>query len=421
MANMEHVQLARRGRDVVARWREQNPNEILDLNAAYMSYARMPQVNLSGADLRNSDLMGAVLQRANLSGCHMNPCHMYHANLRQADLTRSRLNGANLRGADLRQADLSGADLDRAVLSDANLSGAKLSGANLSRANLTGANLSGANLSGAGLVGAQLVRADLSEAELQSADCYQAQFWGAGFADARLAGCLLGYTVFQDCDLSVAAGLEEIRHDAPSSLGLDTFYRSGGGLPAEFLRGAGLPASALAMQELVAGGAPSLDECYISCRDEDEPLARQLAADLQRRGLRCWVFSEQVRGSALVNRHSTSDQEEVERWVRRYDKLIVLASARALDTEAILNDITAAKEKQQSSDSWTLFLAAPDAAVVNPTARTARSLAAEHIVFDLRDYAADPSAAEPEVARLAEALGQQQPAAAGAPAVNFQL
>ena len=76
MANMEHVQLAKKGRDTVAKWREEHPNDVLDLNAAYMSYVRMPQVNLSGADIRNSDLMGAMLQRADLSGCYLNPCHM---------------------------------------------------------------------------------------------------------------------------------------------------------------------------------------------------------------------------------------------------------------------------------------------------------------------------------------------------------
>ena len=101
MANMEHVQLVRRGRDAVARWREENPNQMLDLNAAYLSYARMPQVNLAGADLRDSDLMGAMLPRANLAGCYLNPSHLYHANLTQANLRGALLNGANLRGANL--------------------------------------------------------------------------------------------------------------------------------------------------------------------------------------------------------------------------------------------------------------------------------------------------------------------------------
>ena len=168
MANMEHVQLVRRGRDVVARWREANPNELLDLNAAYMSYVRAPQVNISGAELRHADLMGAVLRRANLSGCFLNPCHLYHADLREADLTNALFNGSNMRGADLRGANLTGADLDRAILSDANLSGANLTNANLQRTSLIGANLAGANLSGANFAGASLVRSDLTDATLNA-------------------------------------------------------------------------------------------------------------------------------------------------------------------------------------------------------------------------------------------------------------
>jgi len=51
MANMEHVQLVKRGRDHVARWREANPDDNLDLNAAYMSYVRAPQVDISAGTL----------------------------------------------------------------------------------------------------------------------------------------------------------------------------------------------------------------------------------------------------------------------------------------------------------------------------------------------------------------------------------
>ena len=416
MANMEHVQLVRRGRDTVARWREQNPNDILDLNAGYMSYLRAPQVNISGADLRDADLMGAVLLRANLSGCHLNPCHMYHANLREADLTRARLNGANLRGANLSGADLSGADLDRATLSEANLSGAKLVNTNLSRANLTGANLTDADLTGASFEGATLARTDLTNAIFQDSDFFQAQFWNANFSGAQLAGCSLGYTVFQDCDLRLAQGLDQVRHDAPSTVGLDTIYRSGGQIAEPFLTGVGLPASAAALQAAISAESSILGDCFIACSDHDDEFAQVLKSDLQSRGIRCWVFSQRVRGNPLVNRHSTSDQEEVERWVRYYSKMIVVGSTAGLDAEAILNDITQAKERQQSTDRWVLFLVSPDEGLIKPASRSARNLATEHVVFDLRGYRDDRQAYEAELERLAEALRQDQPAAAGVPA-----
>ena len=421
MANMEHVQLVKRGRDTVARWREQNPNETLDLNAAYMSFARAPQVNISGADLRNADLMGAVLQRANLSGSHLNPCHLYHANLREADLTRCRLNGANLRGANLRGADLSGADLDRATLSDADFSGAKLINANLSRANLTDANLTGADLSGASFAGATLAQVDLTDATFAGSDFFRAVFWNANFNGAQMAGCSVGYTIFQDCDLRNAQGLDQVRHDAPSTVGMDSVYRSGGLIPEAFLTGAGLPSSAAAFLSAVSGEPGMMGDCYISCADRDDEFAQGLKSDLQSRGVRCWVFSQSVRGNSLVERHSTSDQEEIERWERNYDKMVVVGSSAALDVEAILNDITRAKERQQSTDKWVLFLVSPDNGLVRPAGRSARTLAGEHLVFDMRGYRDDRAAYEDEVDRLAEALREDQPASAGGPVYDGQL
>ena len=419
MANMEHVQLVRRGRDHVARWREANPNESLDLNAAYMSYVRAPQVNISGADLRHSDLMGAVMRRANLSGCYLNPSHMYHADLRESNLTNALLHGSNMRGADLRGADFTGADLDRAVLSDADLSGANFTNANLQRTSLTGANLSGANFTGANFSGANLVRSNLSDAVLNEADFFQTQIWACNLVGANVTGAALGYTVLQDCDLRHVVGLDQVRHDAPSSIGVDTVYRSGGLLPSTFLAGAGVPDSLAVLQEAIAATPPALNEFYISCRDDDEEFARKLSNDLSAQGVTAWVFSNRVRGNPLVSRLSSSDQEEVERWLRNYDKLIVVASSRALDTEAILNDITAARNKQQSADSWLLYLVAPDNGLMRPGGRAARNMAAENVIFDLRSE--DAATYEAEVAKLADALKQDQPASAGVPAVDFQL
>ena len=419
MANMEHVQLVRRGRDHVARWKEANPNEQLDLNAAYMSYVRAPQVNISGADLRNSDLMGAVMRRANLSGCYLNPSHLYHADLREANLSSALFNGSNMRGADLRGADLSGADLDRTVLSDANLSGANLSGANLQRSSLIGARLAGANLTGANFSGADLVRSDLTDAVLNEADMFQTRVWGCTMNGANLSGAALGYTVFQDCDLRNVIGLERVRHDAPSSIGVDTVYRSGGQLPGVFLSGAGVPGSIATLQEAIAAADKTRGELYISCRDDDEEFARQLSTDLEKLGITTWVFSERVRGNALVSRLSSSDQEEIERWLRNYDKLIVVASSRAIEYEKILNDITAARDKQQAADRWLLYFVAPDDGLMRPGGRTARNMAAENVVFDLR--AGDEGTYQAELAKLAEALLQDQPASAGVPVVDFQL
>ena len=416
MANMEHVQLVKRGRDAVARWREENPNQMLDLNAAYLSYARMPQVNLSGADLRDSDLMGAMLPKANLTGCYLNPSHLYHANLTQANLNGALLNGANLRGANLTGADLSNADLDRAVLSDANLTGANLAGANLARTILTGANLTDAILTGADLSRAAIAQTILVNADCQGADFYTAVFHNPDLTGANFADSMMGYTVFQDCDVSGAQGLDQVRHDAPSTVGIDTLYRSGGNVDEGFLVGAGVPQAMIEFQSSLPGVEGSQESCFISCAAADLALAQALQRDLRAQGVRCWLFPDNARGNALVDRLSTSDQEEVERWVRDYDKMVVVCSQAALDSETVRNDITGAKERQQSEDRWLLFLAAADDAVVQPRGRgLARDLGFEHVVFDLRGWDAEAESYGVEVARLAEGLKSSQPAAAGAP------
>jgi uncharacterized protein YjbI with pentapeptide repeats len=335
--------------------------------------------------------MGAMLQRANLAGCYLNPCHLYHANLIQANLSRALLNGANLRGANLSGADLYNADLDRAVLSDAKETGANLAGANLSRAILTGSNLNRASLTRTALVNAIFEGTDFFEAVLHNPD----------LTGTRFGGSIMGYTVFQDCDMSRVEGLGQVRHDAPSTVGIDTLFRSGGKIDEQFLLGAGIPEALVEFQRSLQGVEISRESRFISCSAEDLSFAQALQQDLRARGIRCWLFPENARGNALVDRLSTSDQEEVERGVRAYDKMVVVCSQAALDSETIRNDIIGAKELQQSQDRWILFLVAPDDAVAQPRGRgLARNLSGEHVVFDLRDRDSNSEAYQGGLARL---------------------
>src|ERR1019366_6465076 len=117
-------------------------------------------------------------------------------------------------------------DLSDADLSDANLRWAHLKGARLNRATLIGANLTAANLGGADLRAATLAGANLRAANLSGAD---------------LTGAMITQTTFAANDLSNVKGLEKVRHYGPSTIGIDTLYRSRGKIPLAFLRGAGVP------------------------------------------------------------------------------------------------------------------------------------------------------------------------------------
>ena len=415
MADMELVQIVKRGRDAVAAWREEHPNRIMDLNACYMSHARIPMVNLRGADMRGGDFMGAMVRRADLSNGYLNDAHFYRADLREADFSRAIASGANFRGADLRNANLAGVNLDRATLSEANLSGADLTNANLDRANLDRANFTGANLTGTSFNGANLSRCNLSSCTLNGADFYEAVLNDVATNDSDFRNCIIGYTVFQNCALDSASGLEEVRHDAPSTIGLDTLLRSRGALPESFILGSGVPAAVAGLQDSVADAPVSTLEVHISCAEADIGFARRLENNLRAAGIRTWVFAESFRGNPLVDRRATSGEEEIERWVRHYDRLIVICSAAGLDSETVRNDITSAQESQRTSDRWTMFLVDADGVMAGGRNRQARLLKEEHRVFDLTGQPEANEEYGTALDDLVANLNEDQPASAGAP------
>jgi hypothetical protein len=131
---------------------------------------------------------------------------------------------------DLRDSDLYEADLRDADLRGAILSGATLSGAIFDNAHLRGALLGGAKLGGA----------DLTAADLGGADLHQAKLSRANLCEADFKGTIIGWTIFTDNDLSAVNGLDTVVHDGPSSVGIDTLFKSQGHIPPGFLRGCGL-------------------------------------------------------------------------------------------------------------------------------------------------------------------------------------
>jgi len=224
MANPEHVALVRQGAEAIREWRQEHPDERLDLRRANLFEAKLSGANLSDAILWRTDLRMAKLSRAKLSRAKLSRAILLRADLSAADLSGAELSKADLSWANLSEADLSGAELSKAVLSWANLSeadlrrtklreanlgsavlsGANLSGANLSGANLSGANLSGANLSGANLSGVNLTRGVLLRANLEGADLSVADLGLADLSQANLLRANLSGANLTSSDLTFA-------------------------------------------------------------------------------------------------------------------------------------------------------------------------------------------------------------------------
>lgn len=250
--------------------------------------------------------------------------------------------GMDLYGAYLYRADLSGADLGGAQLGRANLDEADLSGADLSGATMAGSRACGANLVGTELRMADLADVRFNDSDLTLADVSEADVTGADFTGARFCRTLLG-----NLDLSQATGLDQALHDGPSVLGVDTLFRSGCRIPEGFLRGCGVPDTVLVHVKLWQARNVSLLTCLVAGAEEDAELCARLAADLQDKGVRAWVWPWRRWGEALTR--------EVEQRVRSYDRLVLVADAAALQEPVLVREIERCIEREREQGGQVLF------------------------------------------------------------------
>jgi len=219
------------------------------------------------------------------------------------DLTDAHLRYAELRAADLRMAMLTGADLR----------GARLIQANLSHADLTGANLAGAELSA---------------------------------------------TIFGDVDLSKTKGLDDILHQGPSIIGVDTIYRSKGEIPEAFLRGAGVADNFITFARSLVGKAIEFYSCFISYSSKDQEFAERLHADLRARNLRCWFAPEDLK---IGDRF----QERIEESIRLFDKVVVVLSEASVESRWVEREVDTAREREDRENRTVLFPIRIDEALWN--------------------------------------------------------
>ena len=337
MANEEHLKILEQGVEVWDQWRVEN--YFIEPN---LSKADLLRANLSRADFSKVDLSEAYLEGANLSG----------ANLRRANLSNADLTDTNLSRADLTYARLSEANLWWADLSGAILRGAMLSGAYLGYADLSGADLSRALFIGAKIKGADLVEADLSEANLSGAHLEDADFRGANFLNATV-----GWSTFSDVDLSGVRGLDTVIHEGPSTIGIDTIYRSKGNIPEVFLRGTGVPDTFIAQIASLVEQPIQFYPCFISYSSKDQAFAEQLYSDMQSQGVRCWFAPEDMKIGDRIR--PTLDES-----IRRHDKLLLTLSKHSISSQWVEQEIETALARERKEGGTVLFPIRLDNAVM---------------------------------------------------------
>src|SRR5271165_1927059 len=319
MANPEHLAILQQGVEQWNRWRRQNTDVMADLGEA----------NVSGAILRSREqLYGANLVRAGLRGASL-----WRANLRKADLS-----DAMLRGANLREARLDGANLRRANLIEANLTQADLSYADLTASNVWGANLTEAHLRLTNLEGANLTNSMIGAANLVAVE----------FTGTDLTGARAGLTNFSEVDLSTVIGLETVEHLAPSTISIDTLYKSRGKIPEVFLRGCGVPENFIEYMHSLTGQAFEYYSCFISYSTHDQEFADRLYADLQAKGVRCWFAPHDIQGGRKIH-------EQIDDAIRLHDKLLLILSEHSMSSNWVKTEIANARQREDQEKKNLLF------------------------------------------------------------------
>ena len=303
MADQHQLDVLRQGQDAWNIWRKQHPEIRPDLSSANLRGADLSKANLSFANLSNANL-----SKANLSDANLSDTNLYHTNLYHT----------NLCGANLSSANLSSAILSHAILSDA-----KLSFANLSRADLYHTDLS---------------QADLSQADLNSAD----------LSHTDLNSARAGWTQFDNIDLSTVRGLETVEHIGPSSIGIDTIYCSQGNIPAAFLRKAGVPEDFLTYMRSLVAHPIEYYTCFISYSSHDQEFADRLHADLQSKGVRCWLATEDMKIGDKF-------RQRIDESIHQHDKLLLILSAHSVASWWVEYEVEQALAKERQAQRTVLF------------------------------------------------------------------
>lgn len=348
MADPEHLNIIRMGSAAWNNWRRANPSVKPDLTSAVLEGCQLGNLRLA-----NTDLSLATLSKANLRG---------------ADCWR----------ADLNLADLVGANLSRSFFGRASLHSANLCGTDLSTARFVNADLSGANLSNSKIFNAYFIDTDLN---------------GTDFSNAWIKE-----TAFANVNLSQAKGLDSVKLIGPSTLGIDSIYRSCGQIPTVFLRGCGVPEEFIRIIPTLEYRSPLDFSCFISHSSMDRVFCDKVFGDLQANGIRCWYFPKDITTGRL-NWTSKDDGSRV------YSKLLVICSKHSLDDVAVVGEIERALEDEQRDGRPILHCITRDDFLAKEWSHPRKSRLLETLCADFRNWER-PESYDRSLGKLTKALKQ---------------
>src|SRR5207249_1267543 len=151
-------------------------------------------------------------------------------------------------------------------------------------------------------------------------------------------------------------GLETVHHIGPSTIGIDTIYRSKGNIPEAFLKGAGVDDTFITYIRSLIGKPIEYYSCFISYSSKDDAFAKRLYADLQSNNVRCWFAPEDLKWGEKI-------RLGIDEAIRIHDKLLLILSRHSIASGWVEHEVKTALAREKKEKRTVLFPMHVDRAV----------------------------------------------------------
>ncbi|MEA2342533.1 MAG: hypothetical protein QOF63_702 [Thermoanaerobaculia bacterium] len=184
----------------------------------------------------------------------------------------------------------------------------------------------------------------LDESNFTAARLVQSAFVGGSMKGVRGLDAL--------AVMQYIGGTETLDATPHNSIGIDTFFRSGG-FPESFLRDSGVPDEFIQYAASLVGKAIEYYSCFLSYSSKDDEFARRLYNDLQGKNVRTWFAPEDLKiGDRFRSR--------IDESIRIHDKLVIILSANSVNSDWVETEVASAIEREQKEGKDVLFPMAID-------------------------------------------------------------
>ena len=119
--------------------------------------------------------------------------------------------------------------------------------------------------------------------------------------------------------------------------------------------------------------------CFISYSSQDRDFADRLYADLQAKGIRCWLDHEHLKIGDEI-------RDVIEVSIRVHDKLLLVLSAHSVASKWVRNEVETALEKERRQRRPVLFPIRLDEAVMETEAGWAGLVRRRRHIGDFRGW-----------------------------------